>query len=192
MYKLLTVIALATIAWNSGGKERDQELRIQTGLQDAPQLRDAARWQHVPAPLVYGIAWMETRDGRKGNSQLGPGVLHKIRKSPSTCRLWDGATKPWLPPVCAEFTEVRVCREIGRMQLSPCVNWTQVLQDDRCSLKRITESYQDNIHCGIKYMRLLHDRYGWEKVPVHYNGGSIYQASVEHYNWRLTLRMTSD
>jgi len=137
-----------------------------TGEIDAYRLKAHADSQMVPEKLVYGIAWMETRSGRTGNTARGQGIVDSLG--------------------------VHHCREIGRMQLNPCINWQRLLKDYRCSLKRIKASYDDNVYCGIKNMLRLRLKYGyWYSVPLHYNGAAIYQDSVESYLGRVVMKELS-
>ncbi len=156
------------------------ELQTLTGEIDAHLLKAQADSQAAPAKLIYGLAWMETRSGRSGNRARGPGIV--VVDSISYYRVSAHGYLPY------EHTH-RKCREIGRMQLSPCVDWTQLLHDSRCSLKNIKEHYDDNVHCGVRYAVYLHDKYhSWRDVPYHYNGARIYQSAVENYVGKLTLR----
>jgi len=164
-------------------------LRALSGHVDAELLKAHADSLRVPYRLVWGIAWMESRDGRKPNSKiLGPGVLVQVKDT--TYREWRDFGKGQVLVHVTTVTRTKhVCREIGRMQLSPCTDWVKLLNDSRCTLKRITNSLSDNVHCGVKYLRTLKHKYGhWKDAPLHYNGASIYQDGVEQYLGRLDLR----
>lgn len=177
---ILSLIAALTVG---AASTKDYSLEGLSGLQDAHQLAVHAESLHVDKRLVWGIAWQESRDGSKGNKVLGMGITRLLKTS---CYMWDGATGK-----CLQYNEhlVRTCREIGRMQLNPCVNWTQLLHDQRCTLQRIKASYDDNVHCGIKNMKRLAKEKGWTYVPSWYNGGNAsYQKDVETYLGHLTLK----
>src|SRR5258708_1326608 len=69
-----------------------------SGHIDEDLLNTQADSQSVPRVVVWTIAYMETRYGKQGNRALGPGKLDTIRVG-DTLKI------------------VRVCREIGRMQI---------------------------------------------------------------------------
>ena len=146
---------------------RISNLPYLTGEVDADRLKAHADSQMVPERLVFAIAWMETRSGISGNKARGPGIVDSMG--------------------------VHHCREIGRMQLNPCVNWQRLLKDYRCSLRHIKMSYDDNVYCGIKNMLRLNLKYGgWQYVPQHYNGAgygaSVYQSGAESYLGHIALK----
>lgn len=171
MRKLLIALLLALPVSTHAERSRSTRLVYLTGEVDAYQLKAHADSQMVPERLVFGIAWMETRSGITGNKARGPGIVHV-----------DSI-------VLGQTFSHRICREIGRMQLSPCVNWQRLLKDYRCSLKRIKASYDDNVYCGIKNMLRLNLKYGgWRYVPKHYNGATVYQESVKNYLGDVALK----
>ncbi len=177
---ILSVIAALTLG---AASTKDRALEGLTGLTDAHQLAAHADSLHAPKRVVWGIAWQESRDGSHGNKVRGQGILRLIK---SSCYMWDGATGK-----CIQYNETlqRICREVGRMQLNPCVSWTQVLHSPRCSLKRITESYDDNVYCGILNIKRAAKDHGWTKAPSFYNGGNAaYQKDVEAWMGHLTLK----
>lgn len=105
-------------------------LQLQTGLVDAPALAAHARaisqrtGDRIPAVAIWAIAKQETGTGLHPWA-LGPGIIR-------TDSLGH---------------EYRICRERGRMQLSPCQNYTHL--DRRCTTRAISTDYALNIHCGI-------------------------------------------
>src|SRR6266436_6741816 len=106
------------------------------GLVDAYTLAQVADSFQIPHAVFYGIAWQETRGGSFNYLfPRGPGIL--------------------------DFTAKRICREIGRLQLSPCVNWALVLKDPICTNKNLLATdrvfaYQVNLHCAAKHLASLH------------------------------------
>jgi hypothetical protein len=177
----VAVAAIASLAFTRVGADYSSKTSLValTGLVDADRLTAHADSLGAPHRPVWGIAWQESRTGVKGNNVLGQGIL-----VPDITRyVWTGRTTGFEHPL------KRVCREVGRMQLNPCVNWTQVLHDQRCTLHRITVSYDDNVHCGIENMLRLARTKGWTYVPSWYNGGNAqYQKEVEQYLGHLTLK----
>src|SRR5438045_9005365 len=83
-----------------------------SGLIDAYTLAQVADSFQVPHAVFYGIAWQETRGGSFTYTfPRGPGIL---------------------------INSKRVCREIGRTQLSPCVNWSSILKEiGRASCRKL-------------------------------------------------------
>jgi hypothetical protein len=183
MKLLIGLTGLVLLAANT---RSERSLEALSGLQDAHQLSAHADSLKVPRQLVWSIAWQEGRSGAKGNNILGQGILR-----PDTVYREYG--------IDGKLSRVRVvyhrmCREIGRMQLNPCVNWTRNLHDDRCSLKRITSSYDDNVYCAVMNMKRLAKLHNsWTYVPSWYNGGSaVYQKEAEAYIGHLALKQYKD
>src|SRR2546425_438487 len=87
-------------------------------LQDSVALRSVADSVGVPVNVMYAVAWMESRDGHLGNKPRGPG---REQCDSLGCR--------------------RVCREIGRLQINPCIRWKGL----PCSDIRV---YENNLRCG--------------------------------------------
>jgi hypothetical protein len=170
---------------NPAESASNRSLEVITGHVDARRLRAHADSLHVPRSPVYGIAWQESRDGSKGNKVLGVGIV-KVTVD-TVFRAWGVDGK--LDSVKVVYHTKHICKEIGRMQLNPCVNWTQLLADQRCSLKRVTISYDDNVHCGILNIKRCAHTQGWAKFASCYNGGNMkYQKEVEQYLGHLVLR----
>jgi hypothetical protein len=124
-----------------------------TALPDSARLRTVADSFGVPHAVAEAIAWMETRSNVNPLVR-GPGVLDST---------WVGDT----------LRVYRKCREVGRFQLRPCIDWVSRLNDWKCSTKLISNSYRHNIHCGIKHLRLLYDtrcNRSWVCVMKRQNG----------------------
>lgn len=186
-YRMMVALLLL-LPLNTAESTPNRSLEALTGLIDARRLRAHADSLHVPRTPVYGIAWQESRSGKKGNDVLGPGIL--VMRTDTVFRSWSMDGK--LDSVRVRYRVERTCREVGRMQLNPCIDWVQMLHDPRCSLKRIKESYDDNVHCGIENIRRCAKRVSWTQMPSCYNGGSVkYQKEVEQYLGHLTLRSIS-
>jgi len=112
-------------------------------LTDTAQLNDAARLNNVPPVVMQAVAWMESRDGRRGNEYRGPG---REQCDSAGCR--------------------RVCREIGRMQINPCIQWS-IPVCNGVDIRR----YFGNIRCGAAILAARRVKYGsWESAIRHYNG----------------------
>ncbi len=166
LLSLMIALKLSFVPTTTAAEFHGVSLSYITGEVDADRLKAHADSQMVPERLVYGIAWMETRSGITGNKARGQGIVDSLG--------------------------VHHCREIGRMQLNPCINWQRLLKDYRCSLRRIKASYDDNVYCGIKNMLRLNLKYGgWRYVPLHYNGAAIYQDGVESYLGHIVMKELS-
>ena len=114
---------------------------------DAARLAAVADSVGVPRLVMWSVAWEESRTGSKLNLYRGPGRVYTDSLG----------------------VEHRICREIGRMQLSPCVSWT-FLDPVRCTRTAIT-TYQNNIYCGALNLARLHTLYGdWEDAIQRNNG----------------------
>lgn len=121
-------------------------------LQDSVALKSVADSFRVPYAVVSAVAWMETRTGKQWNT-LGPGIIDS---------LWSrGGT----------LVIRRKCREVGRFQLRPCINWVSRLNDRVCTTKRLTLEYAIGVHCGIENLAVMYTKYGnWIEVIRHQNG----------------------
>lgn len=115
---------------------------VQFGLPvDAGILHKAADGANVPRVVMYAVAWQETRDGQRGNAPRGPG---REQCDSLGCR--------------------RVCREVGRMQVNPCIRW------GLAGCGWLVDLVQ-NTTCGAEILRYLYDKWGsWELAILHYNG----------------------
>jgi len=120
-------------------------------MQDSVKLKLVADSFSVPYPVVEAVAWMETRTGSMWNV-LGPGVIDSV---------WSrGGT----------LVIRRKCREVGRFQLRPCVDWVSRLGDRVCITKNLY-NYDIGIHCGVENLADMFDKYGsWIEVIRHQNG----------------------
>jgi len=130
---------------------------------DTALLYKVADAQQVPRQVALAVAWMETRTGAKGNNYLGPG---REQCDSLGCR--------------------RVCREIGRMQVNPCISFNL----PGCKQLRILEQ---NITCGLGILSYLKVREGnWILAIQKYNGSGPkareYLAKALGYIGWLTLR----
>jgi len=112
-------------------------------LQDSAALKAAADSFGVPYVVIAAVAWNESQTGSKLNNYRGPG---REQCDSLGCR--------------------RVCREVGRMQVNPCIDW----HDARCSRDSI-RSYEGNIRCGAIILRSHFLKYGsWVQAIKRYNG----------------------
>lgn len=142
-------------------------------LIDAPILAQVADSFQIPHAIFYALAWQETRGGNYNSTfPRGPGIL-----------------------VNSKIT----CREIGRLQLSPCVNWAVLLKDPICTNANLLSAdkifaYRVNIHCAAEHLAGLHRTFPWLEVIRHYNGTGyksyIYLTSVLSYIGRYGLKLT--
>lgn len=140
-------------------------LQALSGHLDESLLNTYADSLNVPRPIVWAVAYMESRTGRQGNRVLGQGVLAYS----------NGHLK-------------RVCRDIGRMQVIPC-GPVPKLFPNRCSPALLRTSYADNVWCGVRFLRWLYDKYGtWEAAVWHYNGSQHYLALAKEYLGSLYFR----
>jgi len=130
----------------------------------------------VPRAAAYALAWMESRDGRRGNAYRGPGRLVEdtTRLVPQMVCVWAVPRTPNRNQACwtdSVYATKRVCREVGRMQINPCAGLER--GNPRCAYKRVRENIDDNYACGLWYYRTLQDRYGSaRKAFSRYNGGN--------------------
>lgn len=130
-----------------------------SGHYDEPLLNHYADSLNVPREVVWAVAWQESRDGRKGNRYTGQGIV-----------LDNG---------------VHICREIGRMQLSPCGPWTK----GTCSPVIVRRSYSANVRCGVLALRKLYERFGsWSDAIYHYNGSRTYLQNALAYIGGIRLK----
>lgn len=132
---------------------------------DSAPLRQAAESIGVPVAVAYAIAWQETRDGEKLNAYRGPG---REQCDSLGCR--------------------RVCREVGRMQINPCIVW-HVLACRRDLLY----VYETNIRCGLAILKAQRDGTStWADAIRRYNGSGPlarkYASEVLSYIGWFTLR----
>lgn len=108
---------------------------------DSSALRRAGAEFNVPASVMYAVAWQETR------SNVNPAVRGPGREQ------------------CDSLGCRRVCREIGRGQVNPCIVWKH--PSCRRELLRV---YEHNIRCMAAILRAAHD------------GASTWQDAIRKYN----------
>lgn len=108
---------------------------------DAAALYRAADSAGVPRDVMLAVAWMESRDGSRLNNYRGPG---REQCDSLGCR--------------------RVCREIGRMQINPCIKW----HIPACDSLTV---YSANLRCGAAILRAARDgTTTWAEAIQRYNG----------------------
>lgn len=108
---------------------------------DTALLSKAADSANVPRVVMYAVAWQETRDGVRGNTPRGPG---REQCDSLGCR--------------------RVCREVGRMQVNPCIRFDLPGCND-------LRNYEQNATCGAWILRYLYNKWGsWPLAIQRYNG----------------------
>lgn len=145
-------------------------------LPDSIRLRTVADSFNVPHAVVEAVAWMETRSNVSPLIR-GPGVVDSIWSN-DTLRIY------------------RKCREVGRFQLRPCIDWVSRLDDRGCSTKLISLSYRHNLHCGVKFLRLLYDtkcERSWVCVIRRHNGSgpmadAYLKKALAYVGWRSLVR----
>jgi len=153
-----------------------------SGLQDEYQLTEVARQYMIPPIIMWVIAFKES--GVYGNNLArGPGVVVVVRDS-----LGDSVGYK------------RICREIGRMQIAPCIvkdgvivpqSWAWL--SHHCTHQNLY-SYYHNIRCGAA---ILHYRkvklVTWNAVIMRYNGvGTMaqkYRKNAKQIIGDIILRM---
>ena len=131
-------------------------------LVDSVALRDAAIKASIPPIVIEAIAYMETRSGDKLNAYRGPG---REQCDSLGCR--------------------RVCREIGRLQINPCIRWHIAACDS-------IRAYAANLRCGAAILAERYRRYGsWPLAIRAYNGSGpmadLYQQRALAYIGKRTL-----
>lgn len=143
---------------------------------------------NIPAVVMWAVAWQESRDGKKGNGYIGPGIVRRtiIR----TVTVTDSSVD-----TLVIVRDERVCRERGRMQINPCT-WRSKIAA-RCSAMRIKLYLGDNLYCAGRHLRYLYDRYGsWQKAIEKYNGSGYmaraYRQRALVYIGTLTLDQKLD
>lgn len=126
---------------------------------DVADLRAAAAEYGVPPWAQVAVAITESGYAG-GNAMLGPGV---------------------------DSAGVKVCREVGRMEIRPCDNWGWL--SPHC---RSLTIYRSNIRCGAAILALRHAQLGsWGLAIQAYNGkgpaSAAYRAKVERLIGQLVL-----
>lgn len=125
-------------------------------LVDAPLIASTADSFGVPRDIAYAAAWKETGTGLHWNA-LGPGTIDST---------WQGDV----------LVVRRVCREIGRFQMKPCINWAARLHDPLCTYRTIRYDRLISIHCGIENLRFLVDKYHDPVIVLQRQNGDGPQA----------------
>lgn len=105
---------------------------------DAAELKVAADSFQVPYAIAISIAWSETGSGTRWDA-LGPGI------------------EAYVQPDKAKyiFEKHRICREVSRFQLSPCIDWVARLGDPLCTYTNLRHNRQIGIHCGMANLKHL-------------------------------------
>lgn len=127
---------------------------------DSIALKAAGTEFNVPAVVMYAVAWQETRNNLNTNVR-GPG-----REQCDTlgCR--------------------RVCREIGRMQVNPCITW----RHPACSRDSLL-THEGNLRCGAAILRAARDGTAtWADAIRRYNGSGpnarrYAKNALEYIGW---------
>jgi hypothetical protein len=110
---------------------------------DSTALRAAGAEFHVPAAVMYAVAWQETR------LNLSPTIRGPGREQ---CDSGVGCR--------------RVCREIGRFQINPCITW----RHPACARDSL-RLYASNLRCGAAILRAARDGTStWADAIRVYNG----------------------
>lgn len=174
--KLSKIVTLALcLSCNSAPPQHKTGLNLEydvAGLIDAYTLAQVADSFQIPHSVFYGIAWQETRGGNFDyRFPRGPGILVNSKK---------------------------ICRETGRMQMSPCIDWAKMLNDPICTNKNLLAldkvfAYQVNLHCAAKHLAGLHTTMPWTEAIRRYNGDGrlsyIYLGSVLAYIGQFYLKL---
>jgi hypothetical protein len=135
-----------------------------SGLIDAEYLMGVADSFNIPHEVIFVIAWNETRHGNIAYKfPRGAGIIK------ADTIFHNGEMI---------ITIKHQCKEIGRMQLSPCVNWEKLLHDPICSItnllnKNLEFAYMVNIHCDAENLVRLHETHDWVETIRHQNGDGI-------------------
>lgn len=103
-------------------------------LVDKAKIDSVANELGVPSVVAEAAAQMETGSGARWRA-LGPGV-EQVGD--------DGIVR-------------RMCREVGRFQLKPCINWVKRLSDPSCTYKLMHSDLDISIRCGIENLAWLRD-----------------------------------
>lgn len=115
---------------------------------DSAQLAQVAIATGIPVLVFEGAAIAES-GLRGGNEAVGPG------------RLGPGGE--------------RLCREVGRLQVNPCADWTRLTP----ACRHLT-NYSSNLQCGAAILR-----YNYDRCAI--NGDPSWSCAVRAYNGRGPL-----
>ena len=199
----IVVLCLSIFCTNLHSQTQEQSKEyFASDLIDAEHLAPVADSFNIPHAVFYAIAWQETRRGNFNYTfPRGPGVINLEMGCISDFVAKNYNLKPAstfqlrLIAGCGK----RVCREIGRYQMSPCVNWSKIMKDPICTNANLLSkdkefAYRVNIHCAAEHLAGMHTGYNWAETIRRYNGqGELsykYQASVLSYIGRFYLRRT--
>lgn len=110
-------------------------------LVDSVPLKHVADSVGVPTEVLYAVAWMETRDGRAIN--------------------YRGAGREQ----CDSTGCKRTCREVGRMQINPCIRWALPYCAEAAAHRTA------NVRCAAFILKHNYEKYGsWIEAIRRYNG----------------------
>ena len=101
-------------------------------LVDKSAIDQLAMAHLVPPQVAEAVAYSETGSGARWRA-LGPGT--EVVGD-------DGIVR-------------RTCREVGRYQLKPCINWAKRLGDPRCTVQNLRTNLAISTECGIENLSYL-------------------------------------
>lgn len=133
---------------------------------DSSRLATVAAEYDVPPAIAFAVAYMETR------SNVNPAVRGPGREQ------------------CDSLGCRRVCREVGRFQINPCIMWGF----SECKPASI-RTYEGNVRCGVMILRAQRDGTAtWVDAIRRYNGSGpkareYTKEALAYIGW-LTLRET--
>lgn len=144
-----------------------QSRSIPGGIVDRFYLESVAHEVGVPTQVMLAVAWQESRSGAKGNDYRGPG---REQCDSLGCR--------------------RVCRELGRGQVNPCIHWNL----PGCGELHV---YRLNVRCMAWILRAQRAKHGsWVAAIKHYNGSGPsadrYLQQALAFIGRMTLEETGN
>ena len=187
--QLISALTLCLcLSFNSLCSQSQQQTKeyLASDLIDADHLALVADSFNIPHPIFYAIAWQETRRGDFNyRFPRGPGKF-----------VFDHCTGG---PECPFRITKRICREVGRFQLNPCIDWSRILHDPLCTNANILSkdkyfAYLVDVHCAAEQIANLHTGYSWMETIRRYNGqGNIsykYLDSVLAYLGRFYIRLS--
>ena len=120
-------------------------------LLDSVPLKHVADSVGVPTEVLYAVAWKETGNGRAINEKLDDARANAYR----------GAGREQ----CDSTGCKRTCREVGRMQINPCIRWALPY------CVEANRTYASNIRCGAYILKHNYEKYkSWPEAIRRYNG----------------------
>jgi hypothetical protein len=197
----LIVFCLTIFCTNLHSQDEQSREYFASDLIDAKHLVPVADSFNIPHVVFFAIAWQETRRGDPNyRFPRGAGIVSLDPKCVAeyATKHFGQSWKEFEPELYIKC-EHRICREIGRFQMSPCVNWSKIMNDSICTNANLLSkdkefAYRVNLHCAAKHLAELHNGYNWVETIRRWNGqGNIsykYQASVLSYIGRFYLRRT--